>query len=131
MPTRIPALVITLIVGMAVGCSGTYLLTSARVDDLVASSYQRSASDARAFAQTLEDVRAHRDTQAISRLEANLSAALIALGDYETVFAADQRDPRVYDALTTARDYLAGHPDVDLPPDAAKALAMGSAAAAH
>jgi hypothetical protein len=118
--------VAVLFIGIGVGSAGTFLLTSSKVEDLVASSYLRSASDARSFAQVLDDIKAHRETQAIARLEGNLAAALVSLGDYETVFPASRREPQVYEALATVRTYVASHPALTLPPEAVSTLAMGS-----
>jgi hypothetical protein len=115
-----------LFIGIGVGSAGTFLLTSSKVEDLVASSYLRSASDARSFAQVLDDIKAHRETQAIARLEGNLAAALVSLGDYETVFPVSRREPQVYEALATVRTYVASHPALTLPPEAVSTVAMGS-----
>jgi len=120
-------LVVALLSGVGIGSAGTFLLTSSKVEDLVASSYVRSASDARSFAQVLDDIESHREAQAIVRLEGYLGIALASLGDYETVFPEPRREPRIYEALATVRAYVASHPTLALPAEAANALAMGSA----
>ncbi|MBA8889715.1 hypothetical protein FHW12_003962 [Dokdonella fugitiva] len=86
-------LVVALLSGVGIGSAGTFLLTSSKVEDLVASSYVRSASDARSFAQVLDDIESHREAQAIVRLEGYLGIALASLGDYETVFPEPRREP--------------------------------------
>lgn len=119
-----PRLMAAFVVGLAAGYVVASVVTSSQIKDLVAASYLRSASDARSFAQALEETRTHADAQVIHRLEADLSIALVSLSDYETVFAADRREPRIYEALAIARKYVASHPEVTLPPEAARALAM-------
>lgn len=117
-------LVAMLAIGMVAGFMGAHQMASSKIEELVAASYLRSASDARSFAKTLEDIRAHKDAQAISRLEGYLSAALISLSDYESVFPVGNREPQIYEALASVRKYVASHAEVTLPPAAERALTM-------
>jgi hypothetical protein len=117
-------LIAALVIGLAVGSAGMYLLAASQLESLLAMSYLRSASEVRGYALALGELRSKQEARAISRIEGYLSGALISLDSYEDVVPAGKREPRLYESLADVRRYVEAYPEVKLSAAAAATLSL-------